>query len=72
MEQFISQAKEQFEQILSYVQGEAQNQQLNQVEKGIFQSLLKLGLILLIVFFQKKGLGYKGKSHVDKEDCKRP
>ena len=72
MEQLISQTKEQFEQILAYVQGEAQNQQLNQVEKGIFQSLLKLGLTLLILFFQQKGLGYKGKTHVDKEGCKRP
>jgi len=71
MEQLISQAKEQFEQILSYVQGKAQNQQLNQVEKGIFQSLLKLGLTLLMLFFQKKGLGYKGKTHIDKEGCKR-
>jgi hypothetical protein len=48
MEQFIAQARKQFDQILSYVQGEAQSQQLNEVEKGIFYALLKLGLTLLV------------------------
>lgn len=71
MEQFIAQAKQQFDQILSYIQGDAQNQQLNEVEKGIFYGLLKLGLTLLIVFFQQKGTGHKGKVHVDKTGAKR-
>jgi hypothetical protein len=72
MEELIAQAKGQFDQILSYIQGDAQNQHLNEVEKGIFHALLKLGLTLLLVFFQHKGVGYKGKVHIDKEGVKRP
>src|SRR5271154_3025438 len=71
MESLIAQARTQFDQILSYVQGKAQNQQLNEVEKGIFYALLKLGMTLLLVFFQQKGTGYKGKMHVDKEGTRR-
>lgn len=71
MEQLIAQAKKQFDDILSYVHGEAQNQQLNEVEKGIFYALLRLGLALLLVFFEQKGTGHKGKTHVDKEGAKR-
>ena len=41
MEELIAQAKGQFDQILSYVLGNAQNQQLNEVEKGVFYALLK-------------------------------
>ena len=51
MENLISQAKGQFDQILSYLQGDAQNQQLNEVEKGVFYALLRLGMTLLLVFF---------------------
>ena len=36
MEQLIAQARKQFDDILFYVQGQAQDQQLNEVEKGIF------------------------------------
>lgn len=72
MEQLISQAKKQFDDILAYVQGKAQNQELNIVEKGIFHALLKLGLTLLLVFFQQKGVGYKGKVHIDKKGTKLP
>ena len=72
METFITQAKWQFEQILSYVQGDAQNQQLNEVEKGIFYALLKLGKTLLLLFFQQRGVGHKGKVHIDEEGIKRP
>ena len=72
MEQLISQAKKQFGTILSYVQGQAQGQQLNEVEKGIFYALLKLGMTLLLVFLQQKGIGHKGKIHVDKESARRP
>lgn len=72
METLIAQAKGQFDQILSYVQGHAQNQQLNEVEKGIFYALLKLGLTLLLLFFQQKGVGHRGKVHLDKEGVKRP
>jgi hypothetical protein len=71
MEPLIAQARTQFDQILSYVQGDAQNQQLNEVEKGIFYALLKLGMVLLMVFFQQKGVGHKGKLHIDKEGTKR-
>src|ERR1700691_2844958 len=71
MEQLIAQARTQFDQILSYVQGSAQNQQLNEVEKGIFYALLRLGMTLLLVFFQQKGTGYKGKIYVDKEGTRR-
>lgn len=72
MEQLISQAKKQFDDILSYIQGQAQGQQLNEVEKGIFYALLKLGMTLLLVFFQQKGIGHKGKVHIDKEGVRRP
>src|SRR5271156_6364619 len=67
----LAQARTQFDQILSYVQGSAQNQQLNEVEKGIFYALLKLGMLLLRVFFQQKGVGHKGKIHIDKEGIRR-
>ena len=72
MEQLITQAKKQFDDILSYVQEQAQGQQLNEVEKGIFYALLKLGMTLLLVFFQQKGIGHKGKVHIDKEGTRRP
>ena len=71
MENFITQAHTQFEQILSYVQGRAQNQQLNQVEKGIFYSLLKLGATLLMIFLKQKGVGRKGKAYTDNKGIRR-
>ena len=71
MDHLITQAKQQFDQILSYVQGTAQNQQLHEVEKGIFYALLKLGLILLVMFFHQKGIGLKGKIHIDKDGVTR-
>ena len=72
MDQLITQARAQFEQILSYIQGEAQNQQLHEVEKGIFSSLLKIGLTLLTLFLQFKGIGRKDQIHTDKAGVKRP
>jgi len=72
MENLIAQANIQFEKILSYIQGKAQSQQLNQVEKGIFYSLLKLGMTLLMLFFEHKGNGYKGKAYLDSKGIKRP
>ncbi len=71
MELLIAQARKQFDDILLYVHGKAQSQQVNEVEKGIFSALLKLGLTLLLVFFQQKGIGYKGKVHIDKGGIKR-
>jgi hypothetical protein len=71
MKELIAQAKGQFEQILSYIQEDAQNQHLNEVEKGIFYALLKLGLTLLLVFFQQRGIGSKGRIHLDKNGVKR-
>lgn len=67
----IAQVRIQFEQILSYIQGEAQNQQLHEVEKGIFCSLLKMGLTLLTMFFQLKGVGNRGRTHTDTDGVKR-
>jgi len=72
MEQLITQTRVQFEQILSYIQGEVQNQQLHEVEKGIFSSLLKIGLTLLTLFLQSKGIGRKDQIHTDKAGVKRP
>lgn len=72
MDQLIAQTRVQFEQILSYVQGEAQNQQLHEVEKGIFSALLNIGLTLLSLFFQLRGVGRKGQIYVDNEGVKRP
>lgn len=71
MEPLIAQARKQFDDILLHVQGDAQNQQLNEVEKSIFYSLLKLGLTLLLIFFRQKGAGFKGKVHIDKEGSER-
>ena len=72
MEQIVTKAKKEFEYILNYVRKDAQNQQLAEVEKGIFYALLKLGMTLLVIFLQQKGTGYMGKIHTDKEDTKRP
>jgi hypothetical protein len=72
MELLIAQAKKQFDGILSYVQGEAQHKYLNEVEKGIFLYLLKLGRTLLMIFLQQKGVGRKGKMHADNKGNKRP
>ena len=71
MEQLIAQARKQFDDILFYVHGKAQGQQINEVEKGIFYALLKLGLTLLLAFLQLKGVGHKGKVHIDKMGIKR-
>lgn len=72
MKELITQAKGQFDQILAYIQGDAQNQHLNEVEKGIFYALLKLGMALLLIFFQQKGVGRKKKVHIDKKGIERP
>ena len=72
MDQLITQTWAQFEQILSYIQGEGQNQQLHEVEKGIFSSFLKIGLILLTLFLQFKGIGLKDQIHIDKAGVRRP
>ncbi|MCP4652761.1 MAG: ISKra4 family transposase [Candidatus Omnitrophica bacterium] len=71
MELLITQARAQFEEILSYIQKEAQNQQLHKVEKGIFSSLLRVGLTLLSLFLEYKGIGHKGKLLIDKNGVKR-
>jgi len=71
MEHLITQAREEFEQILSNIKNETQNQQLHEVEKGIFSSLLKLGRTLLSLYLQSKGTGHKGKVHMDQDGIKR-
>lgn len=72
MEQLIAQAKKQFDNILTYIQGAAQDQPLREVEKGIFQAILRLGLALLLIFLKQKGTGNRSKIHTDKAGIKRP
>lgn len=72
MELLIAQARKQFDDILSHVQGEAQNQQLNEVEKSIFYSLLKLGLTILFVFFNRKVLDSREKFTSIKKEQNAP
>lgn len=66
-EKMILEAQAEFKGILDYVQGEAQEQQLHEVERGIFRRLLLLGLKLLQLFFTVRGTGYRGKAIKNRE-----
>ena len=50
----IAEAEKSFQDILAYVQGDAQQHALHEVERNIFSSLLRLGLNLLVVFLARK------------------
>lgn len=68
-EELLTMAKSEFEQILLFVK-KSNNTQISDMEKGIFQRLLKLGYILLLMFVQKivkKGDNY----HIDKSGTPR-
>lgn len=71
MEELISHAKKEFDNILSYVQGKAQENQIHEVERSIFFYLMQMGLTLLLIFLKQKGLGWKGKTLTDKKENKR-
>ena len=70
LDQSIAEAEKSFQDILTYVQGDAQQQALHEVERNIFSSLLKVGLNLLVVFIAKKGTGWIGKEHPGKDGAK--
>jgi hypothetical protein len=52
-----AEARDGFEKLLAYVRGEAQNEELHVVERGLFVRLLALGLTLLRLFLAEKGTG---------------
>lgn len=52
-----AQARDTFEKLLSYVVGNAEREELHEVERGIFVRLLELGLMLLRLFLAQKGTG---------------
>jgi len=72
LDSMILDAKEEFQQILNYIAGDAQEQQIHEVERSLFVRLLQLGLTLLRVFLASKGDGDVGESHTDKQGVKRP
>ena len=70
LDQSIAEAEKSFQDILAYVQADAQQQALHEVERNIFSSLLRLGLNLLVVFLAKKGTGKIGKEITGKDGAK--
>jgi len=59
-ERMIGEAQEEFKGIVHYVLTEAQGQELHEVERGLLQRLLALGLTLLKLFLAQRGTGYLG------------
>ena len=51
--------------------GEAQGEQIHEVERNLFGSLLQLGKILLRLFLERKGDGNVGDTHRDEEGIVR-
>jgi hypothetical protein len=67
----LLQAKEKFNGILEYVMGGAQREQIHEVERNLFVSLLQLGKVLLELFLERKGDGNVGAAHRDGEGIER-
>ncbi len=67
----LLQAKEKFDGILEYITGDAQGEQIHEVERNLFGSLLQLGKILLELFIERKGDGNVGATHRDEEGIER-
>jgi hypothetical protein len=67
----LIQAKEKFNGILEYIMGDAQGEQIHEVERNLFGSLLQLGKILLELFLERKGDGNVGATHRDEEGIER-
>lgn len=67
----LLQAKEKFNGILEYVMGDAQGEQIHEVERNLFVSLLQLGKVLLELFIERKGDGNVGAAHRDGEGIER-
>lgn len=67
----ISNARNDFEKILFFVTRDADDRQLHEVERGIFQRLLTLGASLLQVFLITLGMGDVGPTHTDQEGVRR-
>lgn len=70
LESAITDVRNEFEEILSYVCG-APNQQMHDIERGIFQRLLKIGLALLIIFIKRFSSREISKEHYDRVCSKR-
>jgi hypothetical protein len=68
----ILEAKGEFKKILDYILGEAQSQQIHEVERSLFARLLVLGLLLLKLFLERKGDGNVGETHTDASAITRP
>lgn len=69
VEELVFTARNQFEEVLQFVT-DTNNTQIADMEKGIFQRLLKIGFILLLAYVQKfavKAMDH----HVDKSGLKR-
>jgi len=69
VEELVLTARNQFEEVLQYATG-ANNTQIADMEKGIFQRLLKIGFILLVLYVQKFAVKVMN-HHVDKSGLKR-
>ncbi len=67
IDSIILEAEGEFQEILNYIVGDAQEQKIHEVERSLFVRLLQLGLTLLRVFLASKGDGNVGESHTDKE-----
>lgn len=59
-ERMIGEAQDEFKEIVHYVLTEAQGQKLHEVERGLLQRLLALGLTLLRLFLAQRGTGRIG------------
>jgi len=53
--------------IVEYIMEDAQNEQIHEVERNLFGSLLQLGNVLLELFLECKGDGNVGAMHRDIE-----
>jgi hypothetical protein len=65
MDSMVVEARDQFEDLLTYVVQAAQDETaLHEVERSLFRSLLGLGRTLLLHFLEKKGWETRSKSAV--------
>jgi hypothetical protein len=67
----LIEAREKFDGILDYITGDAQKEQIHEVERTLFGKLIQLGKTLLELFIERKGDGSVGKTHTDGEGVVR-
>jgi len=72
LDSIVLEAREELQEILNYILGDAQEQQIHEVERTLFVRLLHLGLTLLLVFLSSKGDGNVGENHINEEGVIRP